>query len=34
LGNHFWAKGYFVITVGIDAEMIKHHVKHQEEKGR
>ena len=20
-GNHFWAKGYYVDTVGIDAEM-------------
>jgi REP element-mobilizing transposase RayT len=21
-GNHFWAKGYFVSTVGLDSEMI------------
>ena len=30
-GNHFWARGYFVSTVGLDAEMIKRYVKHQED---
>jgi putative transposase len=30
-GNHFWAKGYCVDTVGIDAEMIRKYVKYQEE---
>ena len=29
-GNHFWARGYFVSTVGIDEEMIKRYVRHQE----
>ena len=29
-GNHFWARGYFVSTVGLDEEMIKKYVKHQE----
>ena len=29
-GNHFWAKGYCVDTVGVDAEMIRQYVKHQE----
>ncbi|MDZ7742949.1 MAG: IS200/IS605 family transposase [Bacteroidota bacterium] len=29
-GNHFWARGYFVSTVGIDEEIIKRYVKHQE----
>ena len=29
-GNHFWARGYFVSTVGLDAEMIKRYVQHQE----
>jgi len=29
-GNHFWAKGYCVDTVGVDAEMIRKYVKHQE----
>ena len=30
-GNHFWAKGYCVDTVGVDAEMIRRYVKHQEQ---
>ena len=30
-GNHFWARGYFVATVGLDEEMIKKYVKYQEE---
>ena len=29
-GNHFWARGYFVSTVGIDEELIKRYVRHQE----
>jgi len=29
-GNHFWAKGYCVDTVGVDADMIRKYVKHQE----
>ena len=29
-GNHFWADGYFVSTVGLDADMIKRYVKYQE----
>lgn len=29
-GNHFWAKGYCVDTVGVDAEMIRKYVKYQE----
>jgi putative transposase len=29
-GNHFWARGYFVSTVGLDEEMIKKYVNHQE----
>lgn len=31
-GNHFWAAGYCVDTVGIDAEMIKKYVKYQDNK--
>ncbi len=31
-GNHFWAKGYCVDTVGLDREMIRKYVKHQEKK--
>ncbi len=29
-GNHFWAKGYCVDTVGLDAEMVQRYVKYQE----
>jgi putative transposase len=29
-GNHFWARGYFVNTVGLDEEMIRKYVKYQE----
>jgi len=30
LGNHLWARGYCVDTVGLDAEMIRKYVKWQE----
>ena len=33
-GNHFWARGYCVDTVGVDAEMIRKYVKYQEKKER
>lgn len=29
-GNHFWAEGYCVDTVGLDEEMIRKYVKYQE----
>jgi len=29
-GNHFWAKGYCVDTVGLDSEKIRKYVKYQE----
>ena len=29
-GNHFWAKGYCVDTVGLDASMIRTYVRYQE----
>ena len=29
-GNHFWARGYFINTVGINEEMIRRYVKYQE----
>ena len=29
-GNHFWAKGYCVDTLGVDAEIIRKYVKYQE----
>lgn len=30
-GNHFWARGYCVDTVGLDAEKIRRYVKYQED---
>ena len=32
--NHFWARGYFVSTVGVDEEMIRRYVRYQEERER
>ena len=31
-GNKFWARGYCVDTVGLNSEMIRKYVKHQERK--
>lgn len=33
-GNHFWARGYFVSTVGVDEDMIRRYVRYQEERER
>ena len=33
-GNHFWAKGYFISTVGLDEEMIRRYVRYQENEER
>ena len=33
-GNHFWATGYCVDTVGLDEEMIRKYVQHQEKHER
>ena len=33
-GNHFWARGYCVDTVGLDPEMIRKYIKYQEGKER
>ena len=30
-GNHFWARGYCVSTIGLDEEKIKKYVQYQEE---
>jgi putative transposase len=30
-GRHFWARGYFVSTVGIDEETIRRYIKNQKE---
>lgn len=29
-GNHFWARGYFVDTVGVNEEVIRRYVRHQD----
>lgn len=34
LGNHFWARGYCVDTIGLDEEKIKKYVIYQEEQER
>ena len=31
-GNHFWARGYFVNTVGMNEEVIRRYVKYQEKR--
>ena len=33
-GNHFWSRGYFVTTVGVDEEIIRRYVKHQEKEDK
>ena len=30
-GQHFWARGYFVSTVGRDEEVIRNYIRHQEQ---
>ena len=30
-GEHFWARGYFVSTVGLDEHVVREYIKHQEE---
>jgi putative transposase len=30
VGEHFWARGYFVSTVGRDEQMIRHYIQQQE----
>ena len=33
-GQHFWARGYFVSTVGVDEETIRDYIRRQEEEDR
>jgi putative transposase len=33
-GNHFWAPGYCVDTIGLNEEMIRRYVRYQEKKER
>src|ERR1700730_2335342 len=34
VGQHFWARGYFVSTVGRDTEVIREYIKKQEEEAK
>ena len=34
VGQHFWARGYFVSTVGRDEEMIRDYIRHQEQEDK
>jgi putative transposase len=34
VGQHFWARGYFVSTVGRDEEVIRRYIRHQEEEDK
>ncbi|MBL3529700.1 MAG: IS200/IS605 family transposase [gamma proteobacterium endosymbiont of Lamellibrachia anaximandri] len=34
VGQHFWARGYFVSTVGRDEKVIREYIKHQEAEDR
>ena len=34
IGQHFWARGYFVSTIGKDEKAIKEYIKKQEEEDR
>jgi putative transposase len=33
-GQNFWARGYYVSTVGRDEETVRNYIKHQEEKDK
>jgi putative transposase len=33
-GQHFWARGYYVSTVGIDEVVIREYIRHQEDEDR
>ena len=34
VGQHFWARGYFVSTVGRDEAVVRQYIKHQEAEDR
>jgi REP-associated tyrosine transposase len=34
VGQHFWARGFFVSTVGRDEEMIREYIRHQEQEDK
>jgi putative transposase len=34
VGQHFWARGFFVSTVGRDEEVIREYIRHQEDEDK
>jgi putative transposase len=34
VGQHFWARGYYVTTIGHDAEVVREYIKRQEEEDK
>jgi putative transposase len=34
VGEHFWARGYFVSTVGRDERLVREYIRHQEAEDR
>ena len=34
VGQHFWARGYFVSTVGRDEKVIREYIRHQEQEDK
>ncbi len=34
VGQHFWARGYFVSTVGRDEQVIRNYIRNQEKEGQ
>ncbi len=33
-GEHFWARGYYVSTVGLDEEVVRQYIQNQEDEDR
>src|SRR5215204_4503327 len=33
-GNHIWARGYFITTVGVDEDLVRRYVQYQEKQER
>ena len=33
-GNHFWSRGYFASTVGLDEDLIRRYIRYQEKQDR
>ncbi len=34
MGQHFWARGYYVSTVGRDETVIREYIRHQEQEDK